>query len=350
MLPVAERDRAACAGNVELGQSLGVDSRLLEPEAVAQVEPALRTDGIAAAAYEPDGGLVDPGRMTLAWFAEAVALGAEPRLGAEVTDLDALDAGTVVVAAGGWTSRVLPDLPISLKRIDVARVRPLRVSAVVSDTVTNVVVRPGVGDMAWAVAYREPEGYADRDEAPDVPEDSYRTSIAQALTERYHRGAEAAWVDGWSGAYDSTPDWNPIIGFVRDGVYAIAGMSGHGLKLAPAVAECVAAELAGRTPPVDLRRSARRGSPRATCCAWPTGRARGPSRAARTPVPRHRGLRRRHTRGRHRARHEERAPPRPPRRDPDGARRERGDRGRGRRPRRSASARSSIGRRRSSRR
>jgi glycine/D-amino acid oxidase-like deaminating enzyme len=29
-------------------------------------------------------------------------------------------------------------------------------------------------------------------------------------------------------------------------------MSGHGLKLAPAVAECVAAELAGRTPPVDL--------------------------------------------------------------------------------------------------
>ena len=46
--------------------------------------------------------------MTLAWFAEAVALGAEPRLGAEVTDLDALDAGTVVVAAGGWTSRVCP--------------------------------------------------------------------------------------------------------------------------------------------------------------------------------------------------------------------------------------------------
>jgi glycine/D-amino acid oxidase-like deaminating enzyme len=102
------------------------------------------------------------------------------------------------------------------------------------------------------VAYREPEGYADRDEAPDVPEDSYRISIAHALTERYHRGAEAAWVDGWSGVYDSTPDWNPIIGFVRDGVYAIAGMSGHGLKLAPAVAECVAAELAGRTPPVDL--------------------------------------------------------------------------------------------------
>jgi glycine/D-amino acid oxidase-like deaminating enzyme len=29
-------------------------------------------------------------------------------------------------------------------------------------------------------------------------------------------------------------------------------MSGHGLKLAPAVAECVAAELAGREPPTDL--------------------------------------------------------------------------------------------------
>jgi sarcosine oxidase, subunit beta len=252
MLPVAERDRAACAANVELGRSLGVDSRLLEPDAVAEVEPALRTDGIAAAAYEPDGGLVDPGRMTLAWFAEAVALGAKPRLGAEVTDLDTLDAGTVVVAAGGWTARLLPDIPISLRRIDVARVRPLRVSVVVSDTVTNVVVRPGVGDMAWAVAYREPEGYADRDEAPDAPEHSYRASVAGALAERYQRGADAAWVDGWTGAYDATPDWNPVVGYVRDDVYAIAGMSGHGLKLAPAVAECVAAELAGREPPVDL--------------------------------------------------------------------------------------------------
>jgi sarcosine oxidase subunit beta len=252
MLPVAERDREACATNVELGRSLGVDSRLLDPGQVAEVEPALRTEGIAAAAHEPDGGLVDPGRMTLAWFAEALSLGVQPRLGTEVTDLDALDAGTVVVAAGGWTARLLPDLPIALKRIDVARVRPLRVSVVVSDTVTNVVVRPGVGDMAWAVAYREPEGYADRDEAPDAPEDSYRESVARALAERYHKGGEAEWVDGWTGAYDSTPDWNPVVGFVRDGVYAIAGMSGHGLKLAPAIAECAAAELAGRRPPIDL--------------------------------------------------------------------------------------------------
>ena len=50
MLPVSERDREACARNVELGRSLGIDSRLLDPEQVAQVEPALRTEGIAAAA------------------------------------------------------------------------------------------------------------------------------------------------------------------------------------------------------------------------------------------------------------------------------------------------------------
>jgi sarcosine oxidase subunit beta len=253
MLPVAERDLEACERNVELGRSVGVDSHLLEPGQIVEVEPALRTEGIAAAAYEPDGGLVDPGRMTLAWFAEALELGVEPHLGAEVGDLDALDAGTVVVAAGGWTARLLPGIPISLRRIDVARVRPLRVSVVVSDTVTNVVVRPAVGDMAWAVAYREPEGYADRDEAPEAPEESYRASVASALAERYRDGRGAEWVDGWTGAYDATPDWNPVVGFVRDGVYAIAGMSGHGLKLAPAVAECVAAELAGREPPIDLR-------------------------------------------------------------------------------------------------
>ena len=60
------------------------------------------------------------------------------------------------------------------------------------------------------------------------------------------------------------------------------GMSGHGLKLAPAVAECAAAQIAGREPPIDISAAAsaalRGGRP-----AAPRLRARraGPDRATR---------------------------------------------------------------------
>ena len=60
---------------------------------------------------------------------------------------------------------------------------------------------------------------------------------------------------GFAGPYDSTPDWNPIIGPVSrasTGLYLALGWSGHGFKLSPAVGEVVAAEVTGRTPPLDV--------------------------------------------------------------------------------------------------
>jgi sarcosine oxidase subunit beta len=252
LLPVPADRREACAGNVALGRSLGVDTRLVEPDELGSIEPALRLDGIAAAAYEPDGGLVDPVRMTLAWFAEAVALGARPFLGHEVEDVEAIDARTVVVAAGGWTRLLLPEVPFELRRIDVARVRPLRVRTVVSDVVSNVVARPGIGDVAWAVAYRGVEVRDARGETAVAAADGYLGVVRDSLGERFHGGGDVEWVDGWGGFYDASPDWNPIVGPVRDRVWVVAGMSGHGLKLAPAVGECVAAVLAGTEPPVGL--------------------------------------------------------------------------------------------------
>ena len=84
-------------------------------------------------------------------------------------------------------------------------------------------------------------------------------------------------VRGFAGPYDITPDWNPIIGPCPgiDGLYLAVGWSGHGFKLSPAVGEVVAAEVTGRTPPIDVERA--RGpsaSRRAGCSRSPTARAR----------------------------------------------------------------------------
>ena len=124
---------------------------------------------------------------------------------------------------------------------------------VVSDAVTNVVTRPVAGGGAWVVTYGGSTQYAQRDDCDGEPDPAYRDAVRSSLASRYPSIAGATYAGGWSGAYDVTPDWNPVVGWVRDRVFAVAGLSGHGLKLAPAIAESAAAVIAGREPRIDLR-------------------------------------------------------------------------------------------------
>ena len=251
LLTVSPEQRGACEDNVALGRRLGVDTRLLEPDELTSVEPLVNTDGIGCAAYEPDGGLIDATRYTLARLAEALTLGVDVAFG----PLERLpeDGSTVVVAAGCWSPELLPELPVELRRIEIAVLRDAPVRAVVSDAVTNVVTRPVAGGGAWVVTYAGNTMYDRRDDCDGEPDPGYAGAVRDALRSRYPSIEDAPYVSGWSGVYDVTPDWNPVVGWVRDGVYALAGMSGHGLKLAPAIAESAAAQLAGREPPIDMR-------------------------------------------------------------------------------------------------
>jgi glycine/D-amino acid oxidase-like deaminating enzyme len=66
---------------------------------------------------------------------------------------------------------------------------------------------------------------------------------------------DAQYVAGWTGPYDITPDWNPIVGPVpgAEGVYVATGFSGHGFKLAPTIGEALAQTVLGQEPrlPID---------------------------------------------------------------------------------------------------
>jgi sarcosine oxidase subunit beta len=53
-----------------------------------------------------------------------------------------------------------------------------------------------------------------------------------------------------SGAYDVTPDRQPILGPVAEGLHVAAGFSGHGFMISPAVARIVADAVEGRLDPV----------------------------------------------------------------------------------------------------
>src|SRR6478752_6322439 len=208
LLTVPERLREACRGNVELLQGLGLDTRFLEPGEIAAAEPELSLEGVAGAAYEPDGG------------------GAEQ--------------------------------PIALRRLQVSVLRqpigaPLP-TAVCSDAVTNVVVRPDRGQQFYAVAYFGDEPLERADDCDHGISDGYEAVVRRAVSERYPRLGGFELVRGFAGPYDSSPDWNPIIGPCPgiEGLYLALAWCGHGFKLSPAVGEVVAAEVTGRTPPIDV--------------------------------------------------------------------------------------------------
>jgi len=65
--------------------------------------------------------------------------------------------------------------------------------------------------------------------------------------------ADASVTHAWAGLYEMTPDHNPVIGGLGvDGLFAIAGFSGHGFQHAPAAGRLLADVMLGRDPGMDL--------------------------------------------------------------------------------------------------
>jgi glycine/D-amino acid oxidase-like deaminating enzyme len=276
LLTVPEPLVDACRGNVAMLRSLGLDTWFLEPGEINDVEPELSLDRVAGAAYEPDGGFADAQKMCLGWFATATRNGLRSHLGVAVdavrveegraVGLDTADgfvpAGTVVLATGAWANDLLRPLgaeqPIELRRLQVLVARtgpggPLP-SAACSDGVTNVVVRPDRGRRFCAVAYAGEDLLERADDCDHGLSPGYEDAVRAGLAERYPRLAGFELVRGFAGPYDVTPDWNPILGPCPGigGLYLAVGWSGHGFKLSPAVGEVVAAEVSGRTAPIDV--------------------------------------------------------------------------------------------------
>ena len=276
LLTVPHELTDACRRNLALLQSLGLDTRFLDADELQDVEPELSVDGIAGAAYEPDGGFADAQKMCLGWFAAAARRGLRHHLGRAVDAVRVEDgravgletaegfipAGQIVLATGAWANDLLRPLgaeqPIELRRLQVLVGRtppggPLP-SAVCSDAVTNVVVRPDRGRQFCAVAYAGEDPLERADDCDHGLSEGYEEAVRRGLRTRYPRLAGFELVRGFAGPYDVTPDWNPIIGPCPgiDGLYLAVGWSGHGFKLSPAVGEVVAAEVTGRTPPIDV--------------------------------------------------------------------------------------------------
>ena len=90
-------------------------------------------------------------------------------------------------------------------------------------------------------------------EQGDVSMD-YVGELGEQVAERFPSFAEAGLASAWTGVYDVTPDWNPVLGPVPEvpGLVVGFGFSGHGFKLSPAVGRVLAQAALGLATDVSL--------------------------------------------------------------------------------------------------
>ena len=82
----------------------------------------------------------------------------------------------------------------------------------------------------------------------------YIAEIGEQVAHRLPAFAEAGLAASWTGIYDVTPDWNPVLGPLPgvDGLQVAYGFSGHGFKLSPIVGRLVAQAALGLPTDLDI--------------------------------------------------------------------------------------------------
>jgi len=261
-LAVGDKDESAIRRNVEMQRSLGIDTKLITPKELKEIQPQIDTTGLAAAAYEPNSGYADPTITAQSYSEAAVRNGCllmtktrvngfnimERRIVSAVTDRGTVEAEVFVNAAGVWANDLLSYLGISVP-IDVVKEeivvwrRPNDFTGphlVFADLPHNYYIRP-FGDTQTYMGSLNPD-LSRREKSPEKfrldekPSMETFLTYGEALSKRFPVMEKAEAAGGWVGLYDVTPDWHPIIGRSRsvENLFNIVGLSGHGFKLCPA--------------------------------------------------------------------------------------------------------------------
>ena len=158
-------------------------------------------------------------------------------------------AGTVVLAAGAWSGPLAAsvgiELPIRSQREQILLIdtgAPVTDVPVFSDLVTLQYLRQETGG---AVLYgnsdhSNPE-FADPDNYTNHADTEFIETAIGKLDHRLPTLPDPRISASYAGCYDTTPDYNPIIGPTDvPALFVAAGFSGHGYKIAPAVGRLVA--------------------------------------------------------------------------------------------------------------
>ncbi|QMU78294.1 FAD-binding oxidoreductase [Streptacidiphilus sp. PB12-B1b] len=265
------QDVAGFEAGVALQQSLGVPSRMIDPDEAQRLSPLIVTEGLLAAAFSPDDGHCTPEAVVQGYAVGARRHGATVARHCEVLDIETrgeeisavvtsrgrIATDTVVCAAGAWSRSVGAMVGVELP------VEPLRRQIAVTEAIPGLPSSlPMTIDFSSSFYFHAEGpgllvGMSDPDETPGFSTERHERwlpGLCQAMERRAPGLLDRRTTGGWAGLYEVTPDHNALIGSavgLSRFLYA-TGFSGHGFLQGPAVGEVVRDLVLGREPFVDV--------------------------------------------------------------------------------------------------
>lgn len=271
-------DSTLVRGTLASAERHGLDHEVLDAGELTARFPAFSLPGKMIAVWQPDGGFLEVEPALAAFVAQAAAAGAEIRVGETIrsvepfaggvrvmTDRATITAHQAIIAAGPWTSALIPGLPLRVTRqvtawfapTDEQLFTPGHFPVVLAETRHGVHygIPPHAGRGVKVAKHHH------RDETVD-PETCDR--IVSACDEAMIRDFLADTIPAANGAmtetrtclYTMTPDGDFIIDRLpgAPNIIVASPCSGHGFKFAPVIGEIVSGLALQGTTPHDISR------------------------------------------------------------------------------------------------
>ena len=223
LLGVDERMRPPMETSVALQRSVGIETRLVSPSDMREIEPRLQTEDLVAGCYEPDSGYCNPAETAQGFARAARERGA--RVLEEAEALAVLTEGSRVTGVRTTRGEILAP-----RVVNAAGLWGARVGAMLGLDIPITVCRHKISIVTWPDRYKE---------GVSLDESTYALARVSHCFPVLVEGRIAR---GYAGCFDVTPDWHPIMDQAGpEGSYVAVGFSGHGFKLSPAVGHMMAA-------------------------------------------------------------------------------------------------------------
>ena len=275
--PEGDKQQALQAA-LDAQQAMGIEVQRLTPAQATDRLPICRFDDAALIGFEPEAGFADAYLVASGFARAARRRGVQIIEGVEVQQLlcaagrvtgvdtaqGRFDAPVVISAQNIWAGDIERWTGIATPvRAERHRVLALQGPLPYGPTLPVYKDLASVG-MLYCRSYggRQmlvSEGTAGETlDAPDTRQGDismdFVAELGAQVAQRFPSFESAGLASSWTGVYDVTPDWNPVLGRLPDvpGLIVAYGFSGHGFKLSPAVGRVLAQEALGLATDVPL--------------------------------------------------------------------------------------------------
>ena len=272
-LTLAHTDRAmfVMANRAEVNRLNGIDSRLIYPDEIKQLAPAMQVDNthavhpIMGALYHPPGGVIRHDAVVWGLARGADQGGAEIHPYTEVTGIERtngrvdavntnrgrIKAGTVLNCTAGWSSLISDmagvKMPITthiLQACVTEPVKPLLDVVIVSSQMHVYISQTDRGEFLMGAEIEPWTTYRMQGTL------NFLQEVSRHSLELFPQLERARILRSWAGLCDLSPDYSPILGQTEvENFHVSSGWGTYGFKAAPIVGKTLAELTATKRQP-----------------------------------------------------------------------------------------------------